>query len=182
MLAAMAFLATVPLLKAVAAETDRPDTEDADLIFHRKQLQQIERDESAGMISQADADILKAELARRALHQETSTSGSTANKALPKAALYLLMTGIPLASLSLYLWLGKPDWETIETRNGVQARQQIQIDTRIRETRSFLEANPDNIEGWRLLLFLAIQKGDKAGSKQAFEALKRLEPDNPQWR
>lgn len=98
---------------ARAAWANLPDSSaNPDLGVYRAQLAELDRDCARGVVAEADAAPIRAEVARRILESDrrAATQGQTALRD-GGATLPLMATGLALlAAIGLYLWLGAPGY------------------------------------------------------------------------
>ncbi|MGD9878983.1 c-type cytochrome biogenesis protein CcmI [Reyranella sp.] len=98
----------IPLLRAPRRSAARLDGE---LAIYRDQLDEIERERTAGTIAERDADAARLEIERRALaaaDQSANRLTSQADSLLHKVLAPALALAIPLLALGLYLHMGRP--------------------------------------------------------------------------
>lgn len=184
-LSAVAVLFIVlPLLKAPRAEAGSPSRNAYDLEVYRDQLAELERDRARGLITEAQVEAAKAEIARRMLSiaEEKKRKASTAAPHRTKALAAMLAVAIPLGAAAVYLPLGQPDLPAvplasrdIEKERGGPPPAVMEA---VQKLKKHLEQKPDDAQAWIVMgqTYAKIGRFD-----QAAEALKRasdLQPDD----
>ncbi len=157
----------VPLLRAPAPEAD-PNATALNASIYREQLRQLELEHRSGDLSAAELQSARTELERR-LIDDTSTvppASTPSAAAVPRAALWSLAAGIPLAAALMYLWLGHP--ASIDPQASQRATQE-QVETMVASLAAKLEAQPDNPQGWAMLARSYKVLGQYAQAAQAYE-------------
>lgn len=133
--------------------------------IYRDQIAELDRDRTAGTLSQADYDQAKAELQRRMLEDTSGEpeqvrpigkSGGKAaalavpqgdNRALPTALGGFLLIGGALG----YMAMGTPDAINMPTQHAGHAVADDQINQMVEQMAAKLEKEPDNHKGWAML-------------------------------
>ncbi|HRK38539.1 MAG TPA: c-type cytochrome biogenesis protein CcmI [Burkholderiaceae bacterium] len=137
--------------------------------IYRDQIAELERDRTAGTLSQADYDQAKAELQRRMLEDVTADAPQAAhtgksaaklgakaaagavtqgaNKALPTALGGFLLIGSALG----YMAMGTPDAINMPMQQEGHAVADDQIKQMVEQMAAKLEKEPDNHKGWAML-------------------------------
>lgn len=127
------------------------------------QVAEIDRDLARGVLTETEAKAARAEVGRRLLAaaREEETAGPTAtmpgapgtaaNTAPGRAAMVLTIL-LPVAALSFYLPIGRPDLpaQPLATRADLPQIPENVVAAAASLARK-LEENPDNLEGWSLL-------------------------------
>lgn len=183
--AAVVLIIVPPLLKAPRTAAGAPSRGAYDLEVYRDQLNELERDRTRGLISEAQMGAAKAEIARRMLalaDEAKAAPQSPVNRT--KAVAALLAVAIPLGALAVYLPLGRPDLPALPLASRDLAAEQgqsgppPQVMEAVQKLKKHLEANPNDARAWTLMG----QTYGKIGRyEQAADALKRasdLQPDD----
>jgi cytochrome c-type biogenesis protein CcmH len=149
MTAAAIFAVLWPLSRRV------PLSAGSDVAVYRDQLEEIERDRTAGLIGEREAEAARVEVSRRLLAAADAAvpamppdDGGRRRRATALAALVLL----PLGAAVLYLSLGSPDL----TPQSQSARQetppgQSPITELVARVEAYLEQNPEDGRGWEVI-------------------------------
>ncbi|WP_431855053.1 c-type cytochrome biogenesis protein CcmI [Azospirillum sp.] len=178
-----------PLLKAPKAEAASPSRGAYDLEVYRDQLSELERDRGRGLITDAQMEAAKAEIARRmlALADEAKAGAAGAGQAnRTRTVAALLAVAIPLGALVIYLPLGRPDLPAQPLASRDLAAEERQMDggppapvmEAVQKLKKHLEDNPNDARAWTLM---GQTYGRIGRFDQAAEALKRasdLQPDS----
>jgi cytochrome c-type biogenesis protein CcmH len=130
-------------------------TAGSDVVVYRDQLQEIDRDRSAGLIGEVEAEAARVEVSRRLLAaaeaQPTAAEVSQSvwrRRAAALAALILL----PIGALGLYLALGSPNVPGEPARARVNTPEGSQsIAVLVSQIEAHLERNPNDGRGWEVL-------------------------------
>lgn len=143
--------------------------------IYRDQFARLDRDLADGLLVQADYEQARAELQRRVLQDAVQDDGSASLKA-PRATMWTLGMGLPIAVAGLYLLLGSP--ATLDP-NGPQNRPTAQdIDRMVEGLERKLEKDPGNLQGWLMLGRSYKMLGRSQEAEQAFErAMPLIEKD-----
>lgn len=143
--------------------------------IYRDQFARLERDLNDGLLAQADYEQARDELQRRVLEDAVQDTAAATLKA-PRATLWGLGIGLPVAVAGLYLLLGSP--ATLDP-NGPQRRPTAQdIDRMVEGLARKLEQEPDNLQGWLMLGRSYKMLGRREEAEKAFErAMPIIEKD-----
>lgn len=168
--------------------------------IYQDQLQEVERDMSAGAINSPDAELAKIEIQRRLL--ATSRSAETTRPLTPawKRLALISCTGLViLGGVNLYAYMGSPELSTTAalpqpSSGGMSAAQQAstsqlpknsnasaqpnQVDGIIEKLAQRLKNNPDDAEGWRMLGWSYFNRERYQDSVDAYAKAVALEPHN----
>lgn len=152
----------------------------------RQQLEELRQDLTHGLLAPAQYQTAKAELERRML-AELGDEGAPVPWLAPDrrtaAALLLLL---PLAAISVYLWLGTPQAITAAKQAPAHApmaehmRSAAGLEPLLETLRKKLELAPDNGDGWALLARSYVELGRHTEAASAFERAAALLPDDAQ--
>jgi cytochrome c-type biogenesis protein CcmH len=158
-LALMTGMAIFAVLVPLARRRTGPSG--SDLAVYRDQLDEIERDQSAGLIPGREADAARTEVSRRLIAAADATPHPLASslgrrRAVAAGALSI----IPVVALSLYLGLGsplQPGAPLSARRDGPPERQSIE--SMVAQVEAHLERNPDDGRGWEVLAPVYLRTG-----------------------
>jgi cytochrome c-type biogenesis protein CcmH len=157
----------------------------SDVAVYRDQLDEIDRDEAAGLVGDAEAEAARVEVSRRLIAAAEVAKAANAAAASAPASRYRWATIaaavllLPLGAGLIYLSLGSPNLVPV-SMNAEAARQQLPegIEQTVAEVEKYLEANPKNGRGWELLapVYLRLGRFDDA-VKARRNALEIFGPD-----
>ena len=140
-------------------------------VYFKRQLRELEKDIKSGLISEAEADAAKAELAREMLRHKAELSKKHGEKGVNQPLLIstpeFLLSLIIIAGLafSIYYFLGSPNLPAnpLALRTTPEA-QMSEVITAIEQVEARLEQNPDDARGWSVLapIYMQMQRYDDA--------------------
>jgi cytochrome c-type biogenesis protein CcmH len=136
-----------------------PGRAGSDLLVYQDQLEEIDRDRSAGLIGEAEAEAARIEVSRRLLTAADARPAADAQTAKPSSALrrrratavmgLVVLVAVPLG---LYLMLGSPNIPGQPAFARVKAPQGDQsIDSLISQVEQHLAKNPSDGTGWEVI-------------------------------
>jgi len=139
----------------------------SDLAVYRDQLDEIERDRSAGLIGEREAEAARVEVSRRLIAAADAATPAPAvgarwrRRAVALAALILL----PMGTTGLYLALGAPGLpgQPQATRRALPPENRSITDL-VGRVEAHLEQNPEDGHGWEVLapVYLRLGRFDDA--------------------
>jgi len=157
----------------------------SDVAVYRDQLDEIDRDETAGLVGGAEAEAARVEVSRRLIAAaEVAKAASAAAVPVPAsrarwATIAAAVLLLPLGAGLIYLSLGSPNLVPV-SMNAEASGQQLPegIEQTVAEVEKYLEANPKNGRGWELLapVYLRLGRFDDA-VKARRNALEIFGPD-----
>lgn len=173
--AAVAVVLLLPLLRA-GQSPDVAAAHDAEV--YRDQMDELSRDEATGLIGSSEAELARAEIARRliaakAREGKAATAVSARRNGLAQAAIIGL---IPAIGLCLYLTTGSPDLpaQPLAARLAEPGKD---LNILIAKAERHLVDNPDDGAGWELLAPIYFRNGRIEDSANAYrEAIRVLGP------
>lgn len=136
-----------PWRKAPKAES--ASTREINAGVYRDQLQELDRDLAAGLISAPDHEQARAELQRRLL--DDVNVGETASTAAPfgsRRTSLALAVLLPLAAAGLYTWLGSP--AALDPQATRVATQQ-DVEKMVSDLAARMAKDPSDPKGWIVL-------------------------------
>lgn len=150
--------------------------------IYRDQLAEIARDREAGELAAADFEQAHDELQHRLLQDAgelpaEATDPAQGHPGSARRSAFVLAWILPLAAVSLYLWLGTPAALQKVEKPRITAEQ---VDGMVVQLAERLKQNPEDIKGWMMLArsYEVLQRFEEAAS--AFEQVMRLGGDkNP---
>jgi cytochrome c-type biogenesis protein CcmH len=184
----VAVLLLLPLLRASARATRYDEGEAA---VYRDQLQELERDKAAGLISADDADYARAEIGRRLLAiagRETTSDDREAGKGdadkatSPRRRRYtvsqaFILLCLPVIGLAGYLEIGSPGTPDAPLAARIE-NPDDDVDLLVAKVERHLASNPEDGNGWNVLAPVYFRVGRYDDAELAFRnAIRILGPD-----
>jgi cytochrome c-type biogenesis protein CcmH len=145
--------------------------------IYRDQLIEIERDRSAGQLSEVDSQEARGELQRRLLDDAAEADAPLIAPAHPKRTLIALLVTLPVAAVGLYAWLGNPAALNQMARGDFS---QADVDKMVAGLAAKLENEPDNLQGWAMLARSYKAMHRPADAERAFEKAIAFVEKDPQ--
>jgi cytochrome c-type biogenesis protein CcmH len=141
----------------------------SDLAVYRDQLDEIERDQAAGLIGGTEAAAARVEISRRliaAADAQAEESRAAAPAAWRRRAVAVTtLIGLPLGAAGLYVALGSPSLpdQPLALRSAA-SRGAPSVDALIAQVESHLERNPEDGRGWEVIapVYLRLGRYDDA--------------------
>lgn len=158
------------------SRTPRVAGEAAGLAVYRDQLAEIETDRARGLLPASEAEAARIEVSRRLLTAaESRAPEADASLARRRLAAILALIGVPALSLSLYLYLGAPEFPDapLAARASLPVEQQ-DIGMLIGRLEQRLAQNPDHGEGWELIAPIYLRAGRTGDAVAAQENAIRI--------
>ena len=174
--AAVAAVLILPLLRRPAADADDAGH---DVEVYRDQLEELKRDEATGLIGAAEAELARAEVARRLI---AASKAATKGRASPterrnRLAQAFVIAALPAIGLCLYLATGRPDLPAQPLAERL-ANPGNDISILIARAENHLARNPDDGAGWDLLAPIYYRSGRMEDASNAFaQAIRILGPN-----
>src|SRR5258707_5774909 len=143
----------------------------SDIAVYRDQLDEIDRDQAAGLIGNVEAEAARVEVSRRLIAAaETAKAGSVAPAPGPagrdrRATLAAAIVLLPAGAGSVYLSLGSPGLVSVSMNASTDGRPlPAGIEHTVAEVETYMESNPRNGRGWELLapVYLRLGRFDDA--------------------
>jgi cytochrome c-type biogenesis protein CcmH len=152
----------------------------SDLVVYRDQLEEIERDRTAGRIGEVEAEAAKVEVSRRLIGAADAQAASPDPLPAPTAAWHrrlvavIAIVGLPLGVGGLYLKVGSPDLPGQPLAARAADVQNQSIDHLVGQVEAHLEANPDDVRGWEVIAPVYLRLGRFDDAVKARRNLLRL--------
>lgn len=148
----------------------------------RDQRAELESDRTNGVLSPEHYETARAELERRVLEETGDAHSTPAESRAGAWTAALVGAGLPITALVLYLVLGTPVAllpDAPSARTTAQQRMTPQdIDGMIERVKERLAAQPDDVEGWRVLARTYAALGRIPDALAAYERATALAPDD----
>ena len=146
---------------------------------YRAQIMDLDSEHQSGHISTQEWQQTRDELSQRMLEDTSLIDDPGARKEKPAlwTALVIALT-LPLASLSMYLWVGEPEALQAAITESPEKVMQTELSGMVQTLAKKLETNPENQEGWVMLgrSYRALEKYDNAVS--AYDRALKLSADD----
>jgi len=177
MTAAAIFAVLLPLARRSLATSDG-----SDVAVYRDQLDEVERDLTAGLIAKSEAEAARVEISRRLLaaaesaQPASATASPGAGQRRRRAVAVVAFLVLSAGAGALYLHIGSPGLpsETPGTRRSESAA----IETMIAKVEAHLLGNPNDGRGWEVLAPVYMQLGHYADAAEAWRNALRLLGDS----
>jgi cytochrome c-type biogenesis protein CcmH len=187
-LIALAFV--LPPLLQRGSEAATPDNTDGNLSIYKDQLDELDADLRNGIISSEQYEQDRDEINRRVLDDVSIKTGKEKPKPLvaTRNTAYFVALSIPILAVGLYLKLGNQNARPAEEQEAPMAaaasgqpgeRTQAQIEANVNALAKRLEANPSDLQGWKMLArsYSSMDKYDEAA--KAYDKALALQPRDP---
>ena len=159
----------------------------SDIAVYRDQLDEVERDLTAGLIGKTEAQAARVEISRRLLAAAAATAATDAAQATPpaadatsaawrrRAAAVASLLALPIVAGGLYLRLGSPELasEPAWAQSNVASAQQS-VESLIAQAEEHLKRNPEDGRGWEVLAPVYMRLGRYSDSVTAWRNALRL--------
>ncbi len=161
------------LLRALASGRNASDSRAVNLAFFEAQEREIERQQSAGLMSADDGRVARSEAARRLISISKAGAPAEADLGAPgtKQSLMVIIIvalAMPLAAIPLYLSLGAPNLPArpYETRDDLD-RSAVELARLIGRLDAHLAEKGDDARGWELAYPVYMRLGRFESAVQA---------------
>jgi len=137
----------------------------SDVAVYKDQLEEIERDQSFGLIAPAEADAARVEVSRRLLAADSAVRGRKAAATSPPARRRAVAAGalvvVPAGAIAVYLALGSPDLPGAPLSSRVtQAHGGDQsIEAMFARVEQHLAEHPEDGRGWEVVAPIYMRLG-----------------------
>ncbi|HSX73756.1 MAG TPA: c-type cytochrome biogenesis protein CcmI [Shinella sp.] len=176
--AAVAAILLLPLLRRPPAAAGDAGH---DVEVYRDQLEELKRDEATGLIGANEAELARAEVARRliaASKAEAKGKASPAERRNRLAQAFVIVL-LPAIGLCLYVATGRPDLPAQPLAERL-ANPGNDISILIAKAENHLARNPDDGAGWDLLAPIYYRSGRVEDAANAFSQAIRLLGPTPE--
>ncbi len=166
--------AVIAAMMPLARRSARPiGAADAHAMYEA-QMGDIARDFDRGLISEADAELARAEVARRLIRAESETDAvasavSEVTYRRRRAASAIILSTIPLVALSLYGVKGSPHLEArpLAARLSTDPGQ-MDLAVALTRVENHLQLNPTDGRGWEILAPIYLRAGRYDDAARAY--------------
>jgi cytochrome c-type biogenesis protein CcmH len=183
---AIAVIAAVALAMLLAPLLRRDTAQEGRAAFdarvYRDQLAEVQRDAERGVITGAEAEAARTEIARRLLAADDAAKADAGPKQTGRSSLTALMVAICVPAMALFLYLagGAPDLPgrpapAVTATTGGDGRS---MEALVAELGQKLAQRPDDARGWALYARSLASLGRMAEAAPAYQRAAGLEPNN----
>ncbi len=131
------------------------DSESYDKSVYLEQLDEVDRDLERGQIGPSEAELAKAEIARRLIALDASSTKSKNSANYTTATLVTAICTavlLPIASVATYMALGNPQRPDMPLEARMNADPKTQsIEELVARAEARAENNPNEVQGWQVL-------------------------------
>jgi cytochrome c-type biogenesis protein CcmH len=137
-----------------------------DVAVYKDQLEEIERDQSFGLIAPAEADAARVEVSRRLIAaadaagamRPTAASGSQRSRRVVAVG---ALVGVPVCAIAVYLAFGSPDLpgQPLAARVAQAHGGEQSVEAMFARVEQHLEQNPDDGRGWEVVAPIYMRLG-----------------------
>ncbi len=158
------------------------DADSYDKSVYREQLEEVDRDLERGQISASEAELAKAEIARRLialdeLVEETQNSDKFSTAAQVTAICTFIL--LPIASVATYVALGDPQRADMPLQARMSADPKTQsVEELVARAEARANNNPNDVRGWKVLAPVYLRLGRADDAIIAFRKVISLEGSN----
>ncbi|MBC7279859.1 c-type cytochrome biogenesis protein CcmI [Hoeflea sp.] len=145
-----------PVARARKAASATPESHDVEV--YRDQLIEVDRDLADGLVEPVQAEVARTEISRRLLAAARKSEAADAdaagadNSKLRRAVAIAVVLFMPVAAITAYIELGRPDLPQLPLAARLQAEpQSTDIAMLITRAERHLAANPNDGRGWDVL-------------------------------
>lgn len=181
-IALLTFAVAASFLRPLMGRGPRAEVQarDGAMAVYRDQLQELERDKAAALISAQEAEYARAEIARRLLSVESASAvlraGQPSRHILAQGLIVVL---VPALGLGLYLLLGSPGVPS-QPLAARLAQPGNDINLLIAKAERHLMANPEDGAGWDVLAPIYLRQNRLGDAQLAFQNAIRLNGETPE--
>lgn len=159
----------------------------SDAEVYKDQLQEIEKDEARGVLSDVEAQAARIEISRRLLKASDIGSNITESEEAKAPSKWrsrlVLMTAfliVPVSAVALYGAFGAPGMPDRPLADRVASSIENQdVAILVARVEGVLNEDPDDVRGWSLLAPIYTRQGKFFEARNAFEQLIRLQGEDP---
>lgn len=147
--------------------------EAGDAAFFRQQIADLERDREAGLVSESEAEALRAEIGRRLLRASRADGrrGPEGEPALRRrrAASAIALSTIPLLALATYGAMGSPHLPQVPLAARMDGKE-FDVGAAVAKIEAHLAQNPGDGRGWEVLAPVYLRAGRFGDAARAYQS------------
>jgi len=174
--ALMTGAAVMAVLWPLSRRPGAASADDADTVFYRDQIAEIERDLGRGLLSPTEAEAARAEAGRRLLRAGGAGDGHAAAESEPalrrrRAVSTLALSTIPLVALAVYGAYGSPALpsQPLASRQGADPAHMDMVQA-VSRLEAHLAQNPQDGRGWEVIAPVYLRTGRFDDAARALKA------------
>ncbi len=160
------------------------DGESYDKSVYLEQLDEVDRDLERGQIGSSEAELAKAEIARRLIALDaTSTKTRNAANFTTAALVTAICTFVllPIASVATYMAIGSPQRLDMPLEARMKADPKTQsIEELVARAEARAKNNPNEVQGWQVLAPVYMRLGRADDAISAYRKIISLAGSTPQ--
>ncbi|WP_036220755.1 c-type cytochrome biogenesis protein CcmI [Maritalea myrionectae] len=164
--------------KHAADHDEDHSTQNADAAFYKSQLKALETDKESGLLDDEQFRVARAELAREALASQKQAQNKNAQGQWSLAYTLVALVAFMAIGLGTYYYLGTPALKNQPLATRLAAIENLDVDDAVAKIETQLQATPDDIRGWRVLVPVYVRQGAIDKAIIAFENIARIEGEN----
>ncbi|MBF8269432.1 MAG: C-type cytochrome biosis protein CcmI [Gammaproteobacteria bacterium] len=172
----------------VTRQVGHDSTESSVLAIFKQRLQELEREQQAGLISAEQLQTVKLEMEKNLLDEVNVPAGEAVTQSLrippdwKTTGVVLIL--IPALAIGLYFQLGQPGiidaLQLASVHGSANGQEQMaSIEQMVDQLAARLQNSPDDVEGWTMLARSYKVLGRHADAVTAYEHLYTLTGDEP---
>lgn len=174
---ALTFAASLAVLIPLTRKPSTASSDAAhDLTVYRDQLAEVERDRDRGAIGGPEAELAKAEIARRIIRLDgEKTPEGTPVRSTSRVLTSIAVLSIPLVSWGFYSLIGSPDLPSQPLAARMEkAPNEATPEELVARAEQALAHNPDDPRGWTVLAPIYLRMNRPADALTAYRNAIRL--------
>jgi len=186
-------LAVMSVLLPLARRSNTRSWRESEADFYRAQVNEIAQDVTRGLLTEKEAQSLKAETARRFIadtdrsletgaEPQAGASDIPASRPSPwrvRIVSLIALAVIPAVALGLYLMIGHPGEPDAPLQARLDKPQQTDMSALVAKIESHLKQNPEDSRGWQVLAPVYMRFGRFDEAANAYSQVLRLTGENP---
>jgi cytochrome c-type biogenesis protein CcmH len=160
------------LATGIAKSSPTAPRSEGALAIYKDQLTELERDVASGVLGEAEAENQRTEVSRRLLMASREQDYSAPSKSRFPKALVLI---VPILAAVLYWHLGKYNMPDVPRAERLAAAETSNdFEAMIARVEAQLEKQPDDVEGWQLLVSNYLNLGRFGDAANAMAQIIRI--------
>ena len=149
-----------------------------DTSVYREQLNEIDREVERGQIASSEAELARAEIARRLIALDSPSNASEKTLNTPTLTIVVstvVLLLVPVFSVATYLGLGKPGRQDMPLQARISADPKTQsIEELIARAEARVQNAPNDVRGWEVLAPVYMRLNRPKDAVRAYRNIIRL--------